>query len=157
CRRRVLEVTAGMARQALRVLAVAYGDRYGGPPPRELDEGWEERLVFVGLIGMIDPPRPEVRAALARARAAGVRTVVITGDHKDTALAIAGQLGIVGPDSGGRRAERAGPVVATGADLDQWSDGELARIVQQTSVFARVSPGHKLRIVKALRRQGEVV
>ena len=146
-RRAILAAMEEMARQALRVLAVAYAEKPPGPVPPQLDEGWERGLVFVGLIGMIDPPRPEARAALRKAQQAGVRTVVITGDHRDTAAAIARELGIV----------RELSEVATGAELDQWSAAELEEAVRRVHVFARVSPEHKLRIVQALKRQGEVV
>src|SRR5690606_25512153 len=146
-RQRILQATDAMAKQALRVLAVAYGEPPPQPVPRELDESWERRLVFVGLIGMMDPPRPEVRTALQKARAAGVRTVIITGDHRHTAAAIARELGLIHDES----------QVATGADLDRWSPAQLEQMVRRVHVFARVSPGHKLRIVQALRRHGEVV
>ena len=146
-RRAVMAAVEGMARQALRVLAVAYAERPAGPLPRQLDDGWEQRLVFAGLIGMIDPPRPEVRAALRTAREAGIRTIVITGDHADTAFAIAKELNIVRDMS----------EVATGSDLDRWSATQLEEAVRKVTVFARVSPEHKLQIVRALRRQGEVV
>ncbi|OUM96516.1 MAG: calcium-translocating P-type ATPase, SERCA-type [Firmicutes bacterium ZCTH02-B6] len=146
-RRRILAAVEAMARQALRVLAVAYAERPAGPVPRQLDDNWEQQLVFVGLLGMIDPPRPEVRAALKKARDAGIRTVVITGDHRDTALAIARDLGIV----------RDASEVATGADLDRWSAAALEDAVRRVQVFARVAPEHKLRIVRTLRQQGEVV
>jgi len=146
-RRKILAAMEQMARQALRVLAVAYAERPAGPVPRQLDDSWEQQLVFAGLIGMIDPPRPEVRAALKKAREAGIRTIVITGDHRDTALAIARDLGVV----------RDASEVATGAEIDAWSPAQLDEAVRRVHVFARVAPEHKLRIVQTLRRQGEVV
>src|SRR5690606_33532998 len=146
-RRKILAAMEQMARQALRVLAVAYAERPLGPVPRQLDDSWEQQLVFAGLIGMIDPPRPEVRAALKKAREAGIRTIVITGDHRDTALAIARDLGVV----------RDASEVATGAEIDAWSPAQLDEAVRRVHVFYRVAPEHKLRIVQTLRRQGVVV
>jgi Ca2+-transporting ATPase len=104
-------------------------------------------LVFAGLIGMMDPPREEVKPALERARRAGIRTVMITGDYPNTARAIADSIGLLKP---GRK-------VATGADLDAMDSAELKRQIEQTDVFARVSPEHKLRIVDALQANDEVV
>jgi len=100
--------------------------------------------VFVGLAGMMDPPRPEVKAALRTAAAAGIRTIMVTGDHPHTAAAVARQLGLMAR----------GQEVVTGAMMDRWSEGELARHLRRSAVFARVSPHHKLRIVRALRRPG---
>lgn len=148
-RRRIARVVDDMARQALRVLALAYSERPGGAPPNPdaPEDDWEKDLIFVGLVGMIDPPRPEVKQALRVASGAGIRTVMVTGDHPHTAAAIASELGMIGP-----REE-----VVTGAMLDRWSDEDLAHHVHRVSVFARVSPNHKLRIVRALRQAGEVV
>ncbi|HLO02560.1 MAG TPA: cation-translocating P-type ATPase [Symbiobacteriaceae bacterium] len=107
----------------------------------------EEELVLLGLFGMIDPPRPEVKRAVAAATRAGIRTVMITGDHPSTALAVAKELGITSPEG----------LAVTGRELDALPDGELPTIVQSYRVFARVSPEHKLRIVRAFKAQGEVV
>jgi len=104
-------------------------------------------LVFVGLAGMMDPPREEVSEAIQKCHRAGIRTVMITGDHQDTATAIARQLGIL-PENG---------LVVTGRELDQMPDEELVTRVQDVFVYARVSPEHKLRIVRALQSQGEIV
>ena len=112
----------------------------------QFDESIEEDLVFAGLIGMIDPPRDEARGAVARAKRAGIRPIMITGDHRKTAGAIATELGIT---SDGR--------AVTGAELQKLSDWELDQLVQEVSVYARVNPEHKLQIVKALQRQGAVV
>jgi len=135
--------------QALRTLAV--GGRW--VPETEMaaledvpDERLERDLVFAGLIGMIDPPRPEARDAVARARRAGIRPVMITGDHPRTAGAIAQELGIT-------EDQRA----STGADLDGMDDDALAQTVADVSVYARVNPEHKLRLIDALRRRGAVV
>ncbi|MBO8141637.1 MAG: cation-translocating P-type ATPase [Firmicutes bacterium] len=146
-RLRILREADRMAGQALRVLALAYADRLPGPPPRELDDKWEEGLVFAGLVGMMDPPREEAREALRIAEGAGIRTIIVTGDHRATAAAVARQLGLIGRND----------EVATGADLDRWSDEELSERLRRAHVFARVSPAHKLRIVRALRSQGHVV
>lgn len=156
-RQAILDENLRMADQALRVLAVAYrprpfGDGEGPGPLAELTtdevaERLERDLVFLGLLGMIDPPRPEVKRAVAAAGRAGIRTVMITGDHPATALAVARELGIAGQD--GR--------AVTGRELDQLSDSQLIDVVQQCNVFARVSPQHKLQIVRALKALGEVV
>ena len=135
---------AGMAERALRVLALA--DRHH---PDSLDEAVrkEEGLVFVGLTGMIDPPRDEARTSVRTCQAAGIRPVMITGDHPATAMTIARQLGLA---SGADRA-------LTGPDLDRLDDAELARAVQDTSVYARVSAHHKLRVVNAWKARGQIV
>ncbi|TSA85472.1 cation-translocating P-type ATPase [Deinococcus detaillensis] len=136
-----------LAAQALRTLGVATRTLPGNALHREATEALESELVFLGLIGMIDPPRTEARDAVARARQAGIRPMMITGDHPSTAVAIATELGIV----------QAGAQAMTGAELSQLSDLELERVVQEISVYARVDPEHKLRIVQALQRGGEVV
>ncbi|HEX7973957.1 MAG TPA: cation-translocating P-type ATPase, partial [Anaerolineales bacterium] len=135
-----------MTRDALRVLGVAYRIT-PDLPDIEDHEALEKDLVFVGLIGMIDPPRPEVPPALEKARKAGIRTLMITGDYPNTARAIAESIGLLRP----------GHKVLTGSDLNGMDDGELKREVEFSDVFARVSPEHKLRIVEALRSNGEVV
>lgn len=146
-RRKILEANDAMTQDALRVLAVAYRlDR--DVPDTNLDVGEIERnLVFVGLIGMIDPPRPEVKPALEKANQAGIRTVMITGDYPNTARAIAQSIGLLRP----------GHKVLTGADLDRISPPELKHIISEIDVFARVSPEHKMRIVDALQANGEIV
>jgi P-type Ca2+ transporter type 2C len=140
---RLSEVNAGMASDALRVLCMAYKNA------ELLTAGTdaEQELVFVGMVGMIDPPRIEVRDAVAKCGEAGIRPVMITGDHKLTAVAIARQLGIM----------KDGDSAYTGAEVEQMSDGQLREAVRTASVFARVSPEHKLRIVKAFKANGEVV
>lgn len=129
-----------MAQKGMRVLGLAlqWLDN--------LDEPLEQNLVFIGLVGMIDPPRPEVKTAVATAKAAGIRPIMITGDHPLTAQFIAHDLGI---SENGR--------VKTGQNLDQMTPEELAIAVNEVSVFARVSPEHKLRIVEVLQNQGQIV
>jgi P-type Ca2+ transporter type 2C len=148
-RAEILATNEALAGEALRTLAVAVRwlseDALPSHHHRSL-EHVEQDLVFVGLIGMIDPPRPEAREAVARARRAGIHTLMITGDHPRTAAVIAQELGIA--DDG-----RA----IVGGDLEQLSDEARARIVDEVSVFARVNPEHKLRIIDALRRRGAVV
>ncbi len=145
-KRRILTANDKMASQALRVLGVAY--KVIDHLPEELiAEEIEENLIFVGLIGMIDPPRPEVNRSLAVAKKAGIRTVMITGDYAQTARAIAEAIGLTKP----------GRQVYTGADLNRMSDKKLAEEIKQTDVFARVSPEHKVRIVRALRANNEIV
>ena len=124
----------------MRVLGVAFR------PLRSAEDDPESELILLGLVGIIDPPRPEVRDAVAVCRRAGIRPVMITGDHPLTALAIAKDLGIT--DS-----ER----VLVGADIDHLDDDAFAAAAREVSVFARVSPEHKLRIVGELQRQHQVV
>lgn len=142
-RQEILKSNEAMGAQALRVLAVAYRPLAS----REGSQRWEQDLIFLGLMGMMDPPRPEAVEAVREARRAGVKTVMITGDHPNTARAIADQLGMLGP----------GEEVLTGQELDLLSDEELAARVQQIRVYARVSPPHKLRVVKAWKQRGDVV
>ncbi|MCW1735929.1 calcium-translocating P-type ATPase, PMCA-type [Anaerorudis cellulosivorans] len=135
-----------MAQDALRVLAVAYKD-IDELPDKVTVETVENTLVFAGLIGMIDPPRPEVKEAVSKCKMAGIRPVMITGDHKITALAIAKEIGIY----------REGDQTVTGSDLENMSDSELYRNVKSYSVYARVAPVHKVRIVKAWQSYGDIV
>ncbi len=142
-RQELSQVNEDMADMALRVLAVAYRPMSGS----ENLSGAEHDLVFLGLMGMMDTPRPEVITAIGQARHAGVRTVMITGDHPHTARAIANQLGMMEP----------GDEIITGRDLDTMSDDELVQRVDKIRVYARVSPPHKLRVVRAWKARGEVV
>ena len=144
-RRRVLEVNDSMASRALRVIAVA-SRRLERSPGENLERA-EEQLTFLGLFGLMDPPRPEARAAVARCHMAGVRPVMITGDHRATAAAVARALDL----------SRPGDKILTGAELERMSQEELERAAERTSVFARVAPEHKTRIVKALQKRGHVV
>jgi Ca2+-transporting ATPase len=143
---RILAAHDVMTQGALRVLGVAYRVLPEMPSEMAADK-LEQDLIFVGLIGMIDPPRPEVPAALEKARQAGVRTVMITGDYPKTARAIAESIGLL----------RSGHQVLNGNDLNAMDDRDLKREVLRTDVFARVSPEHKLRIVEALRANDQVV
>ncbi|AJS57853.1 calcium-translocating P-type ATPase, SERCA-type [Paenibacillus sp. IHBB 10380] len=145
-RQKVLDANEEMASKALRVLGTAYRDLR--PQERVGSEGEaESQLIFVGLTGMIDPPRREVRDAIATCRRAGIKTVMITGDHGTTAEAIAHQLGII-PRGG---------LSMSGQELSGLSDEQLDAQVDHIYVYARVSPEHKLRIVKSLQRKGHVV
>ena len=135
-----------MSENALRVLAVAYKE-IDEIPANPTSEELENGLTFVGLVGMIDPPRPEARDAVTVCRGAGIRPVMITGDHVVTASAIARDLGIL----------REGARAITGAELDAMNDSELDASVEQISVYARVSPENKIRIVKAWQRKNQVV
>ena len=141
----ILKANKDMADKALRVLAVAKCD-LSALPTEYTSEALENNLCFVGLVGMIDPVRPEVKPAIDECRMAGIRPIMITGDHKDTAVAIAGQLGII--DS----ADQA----ITGAELDTISDEDFETEVEKYSVYARVQPEHKTRIVNAWRKKGKV-
>ncbi len=135
-----------MASRGLRVLAVAYRP-FADEPTSVTPEVIESDLVLLGLLGMQDPPRPEVAGAIAKAREAGLRTIMITGDHVATAEAIATQIGLLRP----------GARVVSGAELERMEEGQLAREIDGIDVFARVSPHHKVEIVEALRSSGEIV
>lgn len=147
-RQAILQANEAMTAQALRVLAVAYRFVPDVPDEAPVAEDLEEKLIFVGLIGMIDPPRPEVIPALAKARRAGVRTLMITGDYPNTARAIAKSIGLLREQNGR---------VITGTELEKMDDEQLQREIAHVDVFARVNPEHKLRIVNALQARGEVV
>ncbi len=141
-KRRFMEMSGEMADGALRVIGAAY-KRITPLSPGEREDG----LIFIGMVGMIDPPRPEVRQAVTRCYKAGIKTIMITGDHKKTAAAIARQVGIY----------HEGDLILTGEELDQMDVVQLSEVVGRVSVFARVSPSHKLQIVKALKRRGHIV
>lgn len=140
------KVNDEMGAQALRVLAVGYKE-LKEVPEQPSSENLETGLTFIGLVGMIDPPRPEAKAAVAVCRKAGIKPVMITGDHVVTASAIARELGIL----------EEGDKALTGAELDAMTDEELDREVEHISVYARVSPENKIRIVKAWQKKGKVV
>ncbi len=144
-RAQILSANKNMADQALRVLAVAQKELTEAPASYEA-EHVEKDLVFLGLTGMIDPVRPEVKPAIDQCRLAGIRPIMITGDHKDTAVAIAMQLGIISDPS----------EAITGAELDTISDEDFQEVVTRYSVYARVQPEHKTRIVNAWRAIGKV-
>jgi Ca2+-transporting ATPase len=144
-RQRLRTAGATMASRALRVLAIA--ERQLGPPESEWDESLESELTFLGLVGMIDPPREEVKDSVKTCRTAGIRPVMITGDHPATARAIASELRIASENDR----------VVTGQELDQLSDDQLANDVTQIAVYARVTAAHKLRVVEAWQRRGQVV
>jgi Ca2+-transporting ATPase len=145
-RENILEINSGFAENALRILAFAY---------RDIDDmiiDWEpelveHKLIFVGLMGMIDPPRDEVLDAVAKCRTAGIRPIMITGDHRLTAKAISVDVGLIDRDDD----------VITGTDIEEMSDEQFFTSVKSCNVFARVNPEHKLRIVSALREQNQVV
>ena len=144
-RAEILAANKAMADRALRVLAAANKMLTAEPAVYE-PEAVECELCFVGLVGMIDPVRPEVKPAIDQCRSAGIRPIMITGDHKDTAVAIAKELGIIDDAS----------AAITGADLDKISDEEFETAVEKYSVYARVQPEHKTRIVNAWRKKGKV-
>ena len=141
----ILKANKAMADKALRVLAAAKKD-LSDVPAEYTTESVEHDLCFVGLVGMIDPVRPEVKPAIDECRSAGIRPIMITGDHKDTAIAIAMQLGIISDAS----------QAITGAELDDISDEDFETEVEKYSVYARVQPEHKTRIVNAWRKKGKV-
>lgn len=140
------EANDKMSRDALRVLAIAYKE-IDTLPTEPSSQALESDLIFLGLLGMIDPPRPEAKVAVATCLRAGIKPVMITGDHVVTATAIAREIGIF----------REGDRAITGAELDAMTDKELDGVVENISVYARVSPENKIRIVKAWQRKGQVV
>jgi P-type Ca2+ transporter type 2C len=144
---RLVKITEELASQALRNLGFAYKEL----PQKETEfgEGIEEGFTFVGIIGMIDPPRIEVKDAIALCKSAGIRVVMITGDHKLTATAVAKELGLLGADDAGK--------VLTGVELEAMSDEQLGAKVEDVVIYARVSPEHKMRIVKAWKQKDQVV
>lgn len=142
----ILSVNNKMAREALRVLSIAY-KKLPGPPSRVDIDTMEKDLTFLGLLGMIDPPRKEAVKAIEVCKIAGIKPVMITGDHKETAVAIAKQLKLIENDGG----------VLTGREIDGMNDDALSRAVEDVSVYARVTPKHKIRIVKAYKKNGHIV
>ena len=144
-RAEIMAANKAMADKALRVLAAAKRD-WDEKPADDTPEFLEKELVFLGLTGMIDPVRPEVKAAIEECRSAGIRAVMITGDHKDTAVAIAKELGIISDAS----------EAITGAELDAISDEEICEFVKKYGVYARVQPEHKTRIVNAWKFNGYI-
>ena len=135
-----------MAKDALRVLSMAYKEIDHEPTDEEMKD-IEQDLIYVGMVGMIDPPRLEVKDAVDKCKKAGIKTVMITGDHKITAIAIAKSLGILQGEE----------EALTGAELEKMSDEDLTKNIRKYSVYARVSPEHKVRIVKAWQANGEIV
>ncbi|WP_044775788.1 cation-translocating P-type ATPase, partial [Streptococcus suis] len=144
----ILATNKDLAKQALRVLMMAY--KYVDAIPELESDVVENDLVFSGLVGMIDPERPEAAEAVRVAKEAGIRPIMITGDHQDTAEAIAKRLGIIDPNDTEDH-------VFTGAELNELTDEEFQKVFKQYSVYARVSPEHKVRIVKAWQNDGKVV
>ena len=142
----IKKVNDKMASSALRVLAMAYKELDHEPTNEEM-KNMEKDLIYVGMVGMIDPPRLEVKDAVQKCKKAGIKTVMITGDHKATAIAIAKTLGILKKDD----------EAITGSELEAMSQEELEKNVRKYSVYARVSPEHKVRIVKAWQANGEIV
>lgn len=148
-RQDIQRAVESLAARALRTIAVAYKPLKGGDIPRNSEEA-ERDLTFIGLQGMMDPPRPEVKVAVKECRDAGIKTVMITGDHVATACAIAKELGII--QKGDKDS-----LVMEGRELNDISADELENVVEDVAVFARVSPEHKLKIVNALQNRGHIV
>jgi len=144
-KQQIAKTNSEFAGEALRVLAFTYRE-YDKLPPVINSESIENDLIFVGLMGMIDPARVEAFDAIKTCKAAGIKPVMITGDHRDTAVAIAKDLGLMAESSG----------VLTGSELDKLSEDELYNRVENTSVYARVSPDHKVRIVETLKKRGHI-
>jgi P-type Ca2+ transporter type 2C len=148
-RQEITDQAERMASQALRVLGLAY--RCLDAIPELTPASEEEDLVWVGLVGIIDPPRPEAKEAVRRCHKAGIRVIMVTGDHPDTAYAIGRELGLVA------RTDTADPHVLTGQEVKAMDDSQLLAALKEVNIFARVSPDHKLRLVNLLKGQGEVV
>ena len=144
-KKRILKINHDMAKKALRVLGFAYKSLPGSYNP--VSEELENDLIFVGLQAMFDLPREKVKEAIAKCKTAGINTVIITGDHKFTAVAIAKELGLF----------KEGNIALSGDELDKLSDDELNRIVEDIKIYARVSPEHKVRILDALKKKGYTV
>ena len=144
-KKRILKINHDMAKKALRVLGFAYKSLPGSYNP--VSEELENDLIFVGLQAMFDPPREKVKEAIAKCKTAGINTVIITGDHKFTAVAIAKELGLF----------KEGNIALSGDELDKLSDDELNRILGDIKIYARVSPEHKVRILDALKKKGYTV
>lgn len=140
----ILDANAHLASQALRVLAVGYRPL---PQDSKINSSIEDKLILVGLIAMMDPPRPEVKKSIETCRKAGITTVMITGDHKETAVAVAKELNLM----------KEGALAVTGAELEQMDDQSLTDKVRNIAIYARTSAAHKLRIVRAWKSQGEIV
>jgi Ca2+-transporting ATPase len=146
-RQEILQTVEGLAGEALRTLGVAFRAAEPSAFDEELSDEHETRLVWLGVVGMIDPPRAEATDSVRLAKVAGIRPIMITGDHPATAAAIATEIGIA------EQGERA----MTGAELERTDDARLREVVRETSVYARVAPEHKLRIVRALKANGRIV
>ena len=144
---KILNVNDTLAMQGLRNLAIAYREVDPKELENTLEENFEKGFTFLGIVGMMDPPRPEVKDAIDRCKQAGIKTVMITGDHKLTAVAVAKELGMFRDED----------YVLTGVDLDRINEEEFEKIVENVKVYARVSPEHKLKIVKALKKKGYIV
>lgn len=142
----ILDTNKKMAADAMRVLGMAYKDIETLPHDND-DKEYEGNLIFVGMVGMIDPPRPEAKKAVSLCKGAGIKPIMITGDHRITAVAIARDLGILSGDE----------EAITGAEIESMSDEEIRERVEHISVYARVSPEHKVRIVKAWQAHGQIV
>ncbi len=145
-RQELMQQVDELAKQSLRILAVAFRSILPAEAAR-FEEQSENNLIFAGLIGMIDPPRTEAKHAIMLCKQAGIKTIMITGDHKNTAMAIAEELKMIGDKE----------LALTGNELDSLTDKQLGEMVDRVAVYARVSPTHKLRIVKALKKRGHIV
>lgn len=143
-KKNIMDANNYLASQALRVLAVGYR---AVPTKAKIDHLMENELVFVGLIAMIDPPRPEVKKSIEICENAGIKTVMITGDHKETAIAVAKELNLLKTDS----------IILTGVELEQMDDNQLKKCLRKVAIYARTSAVHKLRIVRAWKSLGQVV
>jgi len=152
-KKEILRMTEKMASEALRVLGFAYREISRKKLPKKLEdldpELIENNLIFLGLAGMMDPPRKEVKKAIKLCKQAGIKSIIVTGDHALTALAVAKEVKLVRPHENG--------ILITGSELDELSDKELEKNVEKIKIYARVSPHHKLRIVKALKKKGHIV
>lgn len=143
-KKNIVDANAYLASQALRVLAVGYRPL---PQNEKIDHTLEDKVIFLGLVAMMDPPRPEVKKAIEICENAGITTVMITGDHKETAIAVAKELNLLKSDS----------IILTGAELEEIDDNHLRKCLRKVAIYARASATHKLRIVRAWKSLGEIV
>ena len=150
-KKEILKKIEGLAKQGLRVIGLAY--KTVSSKTEKLTEDLIENLTFVGVIGMKDPPRPEVKEAIAKAKTAGIRVIMKTGDHKETALAIAKEIGLVGEKDG----EEKYSLALTEKDLEKLSEKEFDSIIKHVSIFSRLTPQMKLKILESLQKQGHIV
>ncbi len=154
-RQRILTKTQGLAKEAMRVLALAY--RKVPHNVNNLTEDLVSELVLVGVVGMMDPPRPKVKEAIAKAKEAGIRVIMKTGDHKDTAVAIAKQIGLIDEKAADIKEKGRYPEALTEQELLKLSEKELGDVVKNVPVFARLTPNMKLKLVETLQKQGHTV
>ena len=151
----LLRKVEGLAKDGLRVIGLAYKTVL--PETEKLTSELVENLTFIGVAGMKDPPRPEVKEAIIKARAAGIRVIMKTGDHKETALAIAQKIGLIEQENEDKESKQKYPLVFIGKELEELTEKEFDSVIRNVSVFARLTPQMKLKILESLQKQGHTV